>query len=138
MFSEDNAGALADPSQAGNIGAQIVSRFRTFLDYSRRRMILEPSPTFNEPFDPAFSGVAVRAEGTDYRTFRVREVLENSPATEAGVRAGDVITSVDGVPAAELTLTTLLETLAKAGAHELTIQREATVLKVTLVSKRLV
>ena len=80
LFSQDQAGAFANRSLAGNIGAQIASRFRTFLDYGRRRIILEPSPTFAEPFDRAFSGIALRAEGADYRVFRIREVLEESPA----------------------------------------------------------
>src|SRR5262245_36125886 len=104
LFSEDNAGALADRSVQGNIGAQVVKRFRMFLDYSRRRIILERSSAFALPFDRAFTGIAVGAEGADYRTFRVREVLENSPATEAGIVEGDVITSIDGRPADTFTL----------------------------------
>ena len=70
LFSQDKAGAFADGSLAGNIGAQIASRFRLFLDYGRRRIILEPSPTFADPFDRAFSGLSVRAEGPGLRTFR--------------------------------------------------------------------
>ena len=103
VFSEDKAGAFANPSLAGNIGAQIASRFRMFLDYGNRRIILEPSPAFADPFDRAFSGVAVRAGGSDYRTFRVHEVLEQSPATEAGLGEGDIITAIDGTPAASFT-----------------------------------
>src|SRR4029453_17949476 len=92
LFSQDKAGAFANASLAGNIGAQIASRFRMILDYGRNRVILEPSPAFSEPFDRAVSGIAVRAEGSDYHTFRVREVLEDSPATEAGIGVDHVIT----------------------------------------------
>ncbi len=131
-FSQDQGGAFADRSLGGNIGAQIASRFRTILDYGRRRIILEPSATFGEPFDRASSGMAVRAEGADYRTFRVREVLEDSPATEAGVREGDVITSIDGVAAEKFTLTLLLETLQKPSAQHLTIRRGEETIKLVL------
>jgi hypothetical protein len=135
LFSQDKAGAFADAALAGNIGAQIVSRFRTFFDYGRRRIILEPSPTYSEPFDRAFSGISLRAEGQDYRTFRVRDVLEDSPATEAGIAAGDVITSIDAVPAASLTLTAIGELLEKPVARALEIRRAERILKIMLTPK---
>src|SRR5262245_28459310 len=39
MFAADKAGAFADATLAGNIGGQIVSRFRTILDYGRRHIL---------------------------------------------------------------------------------------------------
>jgi PDZ domain len=138
LFSEDKAGAFANASMAGNIGAQITSRFRSFFDYGRRRIILEPSPTFADPFDRAISGVSLRAEGADYRTFRIREVLEESPATEAGLTEGDVITAIDGVPAADLTLSTINGMFEKPAAYQLTIRRAEQIIKVTLTPRRLV
>ncbi|HVH55196.1 MAG TPA: aspartyl protease family protein [Vicinamibacterales bacterium] len=138
LLSEDKAGAFANASLAGNIGAQIASRFRMIFDYGRRSIILEPSATFADPFDRAMSGIALRGEGSDHRTFRVKEVLENSPATEAGLAEGDVITSIDGVAASTLTLTAILEMLDKAVARELTLQRGEQVLKVTLTPRRLI
>ena len=63
LFSQDTAGSFADRSLAGNIGAQIASKFRIVLDYRGRRLILEPSPAFTEPFERAFSGIALRADG---------------------------------------------------------------------------
>ena len=93
------------------------------LDYGRNRLILEPSYTFAEPFDRAFSGIAVRGEGPDYRTFLVKEVLEDSSATEAGIQAGDVIMSVGGVGADSLTLTTIGEMLEQPVTRQLIIRR---------------
>ena len=37
---------------------------------------------FGDPFDRAFSGLSLRAEGPDDRTFRVRDVLEQLPASD--------------------------------------------------------
>ena len=138
MFSQDQAGAFANPALAGNIGGQIASRFRTFWDYENRRIMLEPSPTFADPFDRAFAGVGLRAEGPDWRSFRVHDLLENSPATEAGLMKDDVITSVDGVPATSLTLTSLNELLEKPVSLRLTIRRGDHRLDVTLTPRRLI
>ena len=137
-FSEDQGGAFADPTLGGNIGARIAERFKMFLDYGRKRIILEPSSKFAEAFEGRMTGLAVRAFGADYRTFRVTEVLEDSPGSEAGFQEGDVITAVDGVPAEKFTLTLLLEALLKPGSHALTIRRGETTLEVTLIPRRLV
>src|SRR5262249_33575251 len=122
LFSEDKAGAFANPSLAGNIGARIASKFRMFLDYGRRRIILEPSPTFAEPFDQAFSGIALRAERPDYHTVRVHEVLEDSPASDASLEVGDVIVSIDGKATENLTLPMINDMLETPVAHELVIR----------------
>jgi hypothetical protein len=114
IFSEDRAGAFANRELAGNIGAQVADRFRVVLDYSHKRVILEPSSTFGDPYDRAFSGVALRAEGPGYHTFRVREILEQSAATDADIREGDVITAVNGTPASDLTLSGRCRDVRKA------------------------
>ena len=137
-FSQDAAGAFANPALAGNIGAQIASRFRLWLDYGRKRIILEPSATFGSPFDRAFSGVALRADGPDYRVFRVREILESSPATDAGIRVGDIITAIDQAPATSLTLSGINELFEKPVAYTLTIRRGDQTLTVTLTPRRMV
>jgi hypothetical protein len=138
LFSEDAAGAFADATLAGNIGAQIANRFRMFLDYGRKRLILEPSSTFGKSYDRAFSGVALRAEGADYRTFRVREVLEDSPATDAGFQAGDIITSIDGTDAHDLTLASISELLEKPIAREIVVRRADQTVRLTLTPRPLI
>jgi aspartyl protease/PDZ domain-containing protein len=138
LFSQDKAGAFASSERLGNIGAQIMNRFRIFLDYANDRMILEPSARFAEPFDPAFSGLSLQAEGTDYRTFRVVEVLENSPATEAGLQMNDIITGIDGRSAAELTLTKLNEIFERTTSYTLTVRRGEQTLQIKFTPRKLV
>lgn len=138
LFSEDKAGAFASPALAGNIGARIAKRFRLFLDYDRGRIIFEPNTSFQHDFDYAFSGLSIVAQGDDYRTFVVRAVLNDSPATEAGLQKGDVIVSVNGKSASELTLSALNEMLEQPVPYQLTIRRGTQQLQVTLVPKRLV
>ena len=138
MFSQDAGGAFANPALAGNIGAQIAMRFRLFLDYGRRRIILEPSSMFGTPFDRASSGLALRALGQDFRTFTVVDVLEDSPATAAGIRIGDVITSIDDTPAADLTMFRINEIFGEARTYTLGILRGQGKLTVKLTTRKLV
>lgn len=138
MFSQDRAGSFANAALAGNIGAQIATRFRLLLDYGRKRIFLEPSATFGAPFDRALSGLALRADGPDYRLFRVHEVLEQSPATDAGILEGDIITAVDGAPASQFTLTRLYELFEKPATYNVAIRRGDRTLVVKLSPRRMV
>jgi hypothetical protein len=138
IFSEDKSGAFANRALAGNIGQQIAARFKLFLDYNRKRIILEPAATFGAPFDRAHGGLALSAEDKNFTTFRITEVLENSPASEVGLRENDLIIKVDDTPASELTLTKLSEMFERPRPYRLTIQRGEQTLQVTLTPKRLV
>ena len=138
LFAEDKAGAFADPALVGNIGQQIVGKFRLFLDYSHNRIIFEPNNSFAESFDRAFGGLALVAEGKDYRTFRISDVLENSPGTEAGLQKDDVITAIDGKPAVDLSLTKVLELFERPVTYKLTVRRGDQTLQVTLTPRKLV
>jgi hypothetical protein len=138
LFAEDKAGAFADPTLLGNIGQQIAGKFRLMLDYSHNRIILEPNESFDEAFDRAFGGLSIVAEGKDYRTFRIADVLENSPGTEAGLRKDDVIAAIDGKAAASLSLTRLLELFERPVPYKLTVRRGDQMLQVTLTPRKLV
>lgn len=138
LFSEDKGGAFATSEIQGNIGAMILSKFKALLDYGRDRIILEPNASLKDPIAPASSGLKLIAEGSDYRTFRVDELLEDSPATEAGLQKDDLILTIDGRSAAELTLTELVEQFERAVPYKLTIRRGEQTLRVTLTPRKLV
>ncbi len=138
LFSEDKEGALASAAILGNIGAQIANKFKVFLDYGHDRIIFEPNNTFADSFDRAFSGLALIAEGRDYRTFRIADVLENSPGSEVGLQKNDVISAIDSQPASELTLTKLIGLFERPVAYKLTVRRGEQTLQVTLTPRRLI
>jgi carboxyl-terminal processing protease len=108
------------------------------LDYSRKQITLEPAATFTDPYDRAFSGVALRADGPGYHTFHVREILEQSPATDADIREGDIITAIDGTPASALTMSVIIEMFEKPAAYALTILRGDQTLTTILKPRRMV
>lgn len=138
LFSEDKAGAFANRALAGNIGQQIASKFKVFLDYARERIILERASTFGEPFERAQSGMALAAEGKDFNIFRITEVLEDSPASEIGLQQDDLLLKVNDKPASEFTITKLGEMFEKPAAYKITIQRGGQTLEVTLKTRRMV
>lgn len=138
VFSEDKTGAFASSALAGNIGEQIASKFKIFLDYDHKRIILEPAVTFNEPFDRAGTGFAIITEGREFTTFRITEVIENSPASEAGLRKDDIIIKVDDRPPSELSLSKLGEMFERPITYNLTIRRGDQSLQVKLTPRKLV
>jgi len=50
QLSLDTEGAGASEENDGLIGGEIFHRFKVTLDYSRKRMILEPNKSFNDPY----------------------------------------------------------------------------------------
>jgi len=104
VFSRAESGPFASAEAQGNIGAAILEKFRVILDYPRSRMILEPNDQLGRPMAYDRSGLVLSAEGADYRRFKVEAVAEGSPASEAGIEAGDRLVSIDGRPASRFAL----------------------------------
>lgn len=138
LFSEDKAGAMATSQLVGNIGQLIAGKFRVFLDYNHARIILEPNSSFAQAMDRATAGVVLTTEGKDYSIVRVMDVLENSPASEAGIQKNDIVVSVDGQPAAELKATKIAEMFEKPATYKLTIRRGEQTLQVPLTPRKLI
>ncbi len=115
-FSANSSGAYASAAFAGTIGEGIFSRFHMYLDYSRRRMVLESTPKSNEPFPERRTfGATLLANGSDLRTFTVTAVRTASPAEMAGLRANDVIVGIDGRTAQQLSLSEVRDILTQEG-----------------------
>ena len=86
----------------------------------------------------ATAGVVLTSEGKDYGTVRVIDVLENSPASDAGLKKDDIVVSIDGKPAGELKVSKLAEMFEKPGTYKLTIRRGEQTLQVPLTPKKMI
>jgi hypothetical protein len=114
-LSQDAEGSLTMESLGVNLGGNILRRFTVIIDYPHRTLILEPNSHFADPFPADASGLVLKAEGNDFKTFIVQGVVPGSPAANAGLQEGDVITAIDGEPASKHVLWELQELLKNSG-----------------------
>jgi Aspartyl protease/PDZ domain len=137
--SQDTGGALASSDYEGLIGSEILRRFKVVFDYPRSRLILEPNAHYAEPVEYDMSGFSLRAYGDDLRTFRVYQVLDNSPAAEAGLRVGDVLATIDDLPASRFTLEEIWQMMKQPGhEHKLSIKRGSWIGSVKITTRKLI
>lgn len=78
----------------GIVGSGILSRFVLYLDYSRDRILLEPSSRFEEGLPENLTGMGLEISG-DYLT--VGSVVRGSAAELAGLLEGDTLLTVNAV-----------------------------------------
>lgn len=103
MLTRADAGATGNPSEAGNIGQDILSRFNVHFDYRRGEMVLLPrQPAVTRQYAMAGFRAGKSAEQPD--RYKVSWVLAGSPAAEAGLKAGDSIVAVNGKAAKSIGL----------------------------------
>jgi hypothetical protein len=134
-----NAGDQGVPpcGENGILGNEALSRFNVTFDYARKRMILEPNRRSSEPFEIDMCGILY--EKTEGGALRVRGVLPDSPASEAGLREGDVLTNVNGRPPADYSPDELSKLLRTEGAEvRIRFTRDREELSATLRLRRLV
>jgi hypothetical protein len=137
--SQDRGGALASSEYDGLIGGEILRKFKVIFDYPRRRLILEPNVHYNELVEYDMSGIRLRAEGRNFRTFRVYQVLDDSPAAEAGLRKRDVVAAINGAPASRFSLDEIYQMLKQQGReYSLDITRGARRFTIKIKMRRLV
>ena len=131
-FSQDTQGAHSTSDAQGSIGTEVMRRFRVFLDYQGNSIILEPTEQLSDPFPFEMSGLVLQGIGPDYKQIKVISVAEQSPGSEAGIKADDVLLAIDGKPASGITLSEIQKMFRREGQHELDLQRGEMRLHVTL------
>lgn len=88
----------------GTIGGELLKRFRFVIDYSSEMAYFKPNNLFKEDFEYNLSGMDVIAAEGDYHKFVVDAVLDNSPASRAGIHKGDIIEVINGHSAKNIKL----------------------------------
>ena len=103
MLTRADAGATGNPTEAGNIGQDILSRFNVHFDYRRGELVLLPrNPAVTRQYAMAGFRAGKSAEQPD--RYKVSWVLAGGPAAEAGLKAGDFIVAVNGKAAKSIGL----------------------------------
>ncbi len=129
----------------GSIGGNILKRFKIWVDYKNKKIVLKKSGSFSGGFEYNMSGLDVvyngkvlvrekeatqfsdsysngNVESSNTKTvsvvsrytyrfkpsYKIKHVLENSPADLAGLQIDDVIMSINGIKAHQMSLKELL------------------------------
>ena len=99
--------------QFGIIGNRLWQNFRVTFDFQRKKMWLERTVEKGkeEPDEAEHPtlGITIRTDGTNVF---LETVPPNSPASKLGLRPGDRLISIDGVPTDRLTTTQVANLLA--------------------------
>jgi len=133
------AGALSAADNDGVIGNEVLQRFKMTLDYSGKRMWLEPNTHLTDAFPSDTSGLEIESGGDNCRVFRVTTVADKSPAAEAGIQAGDELVAIDNVPAPQFSLSQIYKLFTIEDAeHSLKIKRANQNLTIRIKLRRLV
>jgi membrane-associated protease RseP (regulator of RpoE activity) len=95
VLSQATTGGLASEDYAGNIGNQILERFKVTFDYDRRVIYLEPGELY--PQRDRFSMAGFQLAKLDDR-YEAMQVLPGSAAAKAGLQPGDRVLAIDKQP----------------------------------------
>jgi C-terminal processing protease CtpA/Prc len=117
-----------------------LSRFNLIIDFTNEKMYVQPNRYFKETFTYDRSGIALIAGGVNLKQFLVQDILENSPAEEAGVKIGDEILSMNWFPVRYFTLGSMNDKLqGRIGKTiRLVVNRNGKKIKISFKLKELI
>lgn len=98
---------LGATARNGAIGGEVLSRFTVIFNFPKEEMYLKKNSSFKKKFHYNLSGLTIKAKGSRLNVFEITEVRRKSVADHAGILAGDLIVSVNGVSAKTLDLNTI-------------------------------
>ncbi len=131
-FSDEAPGAVN-----GILGMGVLERFVVTFDYVNERLMFRASGTYGDPFEFNMAGLVLRPRAKG--RFSVHDVIDDSPAALAGVRAGDIIVAIDGRPLAEDTDRQVRREFKRVGKTiVLTIERDGDRIDISLQLRRLI
>lgn len=125
----------------GNIGCELLRRFKVTMNYRDRYMVLKPIKSrLRESFEHDMSGLEIRAEGKDLRSYVVNHVVEKSPAALAGLVEGDLLLFIDDRPSTELNVSEIykLMQLGDGKRIELLVKRNGNIFFTRLTLRRMI
>jgi hypothetical protein len=88
---------LGTTARNGSIGGEVLSRFSVIFDFPGEALYLKKNSGFKKDFHYNLSGMTVKAKGMRLNVFEITEVRSQSSAEKAGLKAGDLILSLNGM-----------------------------------------
>lgn len=133
---KESMGPALQLGRNGMLGNEILRRFTVVFDYGGERMFLRPGETYGEPFEYNMAGLVMVREK---ESFRIEDVIRNSPAEEQGLRAGDHLIEINGRGIAEYEGPEIGRIFSAQGESvEVTVERESETFHRRLACRRLI
>ena len=88
---QDDYNVTSYPFVGGLLGNDLLRRFNLVINYPQREIHLLPNSHYNEPFDYAYTGMAMYYVNG---SVVIEDIMPGSPAEKAGVKEGDVLLGV--------------------------------------------
>lgn len=120
-LSSDSKGLLSMPDIDGIIGNKLLMRFKVIFDYQHKLLHLEPNDLFEESYEVNSSGFNINfKQGKPF----IKNLVDQSPADNAGLRNGDEIISINGKLVEVMLTDDIRQAFLKQGEKvEIVIQR---------------
>jgi uncharacterized protein YlxP (DUF503 family) len=128
-------------NRQGNIGCELLRRFKVTLNYNERYMVLKRVRSrFREKFEHDMSGMDIKADVKDFRSFTVVHVNKNSPAEEAGVQEGDQLIFINESPASEFNVSGIYKLFQTGDGKkiQLLVRRDGNIFFAILTLRRMI
>jgi S1-C subfamily serine protease len=100
VLSKPGPGSTSSPGSIGNIGGDVLQRFRVTFDYPRKELHIVAGQAYARPFEADMTGMILTIKPDGDAPVEVVKVNPGSPAADAGIAAGDRVASIDGRPLA--------------------------------------
>jgi hypothetical protein len=124
----------------GTVGGELLGRFTTIYDYSSKVVYFRRNRGYSQPFEFNLSGVDLVATAFTNNAFRIINIIENSPADEAGLQPGDLVLAINGKFSYQYTLSEINTMLRERPGNRIsmTINRNDEVKRVNFRLRRMI
>ena len=125
----------------GNIGGELLRRFRVTINYPEKYMVLKPiRRAMKETFEHDMSGMDLRAKGDKFNEYYIDKIIDDSPADKAGLKKDDRLMFISNSSASELNMTEIYKLLQRkeGRAIDIVVNRKGTLVFTTLILKRII
>ncbi len=89
---KDETGVINYPNNMGIMGNDILRRFNLIINYPNKEIHLKPNSHFFDDFDYSYTGLNLYQLNGE---IRIEDVVPNSPADKAGLKAEDIVFAID-------------------------------------------